>query len=154
EPRPWSWPHSSLQHPESPLMQLQPLAHPTRTISRQYADVLAALRASPSGVTTIVTLSAGPAPAQRQVVQQLAADVGRTVFRVDLSSLVSKYIGETEQNLERLFSRAEAQNWILFFDEADALFGKRTQPGNAHDRYANGEVSYLLQRMEQFNGTV
>jgi SpoVK/Ycf46/Vps4 family AAA+-type ATPase len=66
--------------------------------------------------------------------------------------MVSKYIGETEKNLENLFARAEAKNWILFFDEADALFGKRTEVKDAHEKYANQEVSYLLQRMEDFDG--
>ncbi len=79
---------------------------------------------------------------------------GRTVWRVDLSLVVSKYIGETEKNLSRLFDAAERQGWILFFDEADALFGKRTSVGDAHDRYANQEVSYLLQRIELFDGVV
>jgi len=76
------------------------------------------------------------------------------VYKVDLSTVVSKYIGETEKNLAHLFDRAENKNWILFFDEADALFGKRTQVQNAHDRYANQEVSYLLQRIESYNGLV
>ncbi len=79
---------------------------------------------------------------------------GRDVFRVDLSTIVSKYIGETEKNLEKLFSKAENKDWILFFDEADALFGKRTEVSDSHDRYANQEVSYLLQRVENFNGLV
>jgi SpoVK/Ycf46/Vps4 family AAA+-type ATPase len=79
---------------------------------------------------------------------------GREVYRVDLSSVVSKYIGETEKNLAQLFDRAERRDWVLFFDEADALFGKRTQVKDAHDRYANQEVSYLLQRVEDFDGLV
>ena len=74
------------------------------------------------------------------------------VYRIDLSMVVSKYIGETEKNLSNIFDQAENKNWILFFDEADALFGKRTQTSSAHDRYANQEVSYLLQRIEDFNG--
>ncbi|MEM9548292.1 MAG: ATP-binding protein [Bacteroidota bacterium] len=78
----------------------------------------------------------------------------KPVFRVDLSTVVSKYIGETEKNLERLFLKAKNRNWILFFDEADAIFGKRTGVKDAHDRYANQEVSYLLQRIENFNGLV
>lgn len=78
----------------------------------------------------------------------------REVYRIDLSMIVSKYIGETEKNLEALFNRAEAKNWILFFDEADALFGKRTGVRDAHDKYANQEVSYLLQRVEDFDGLV
>jgi len=78
----------------------------------------------------------------------------RDVYKVDLSMVVSKYIGETEKNLENLFAKAEAKNWILFFDEADALFGKRTGVRDAHDKYANQEVSYLLQRIEDFDGLV
>lgn len=76
------------------------------------------------------------------------------VFRVDLSMVVSKYIGETEKNLANLFARASGKNWILFFDEADALFGKRTNVRDAHDKYANQEVAYLLQRVEHYNGLV
>lgn len=76
------------------------------------------------------------------------------VYRIDLSMIVSKYIGETEKNLARIFDMAEHKNWILFFDEADALFGKRTKVEDSHDRYANQEVSYLLQRIEDFNGVV
>lgn len=79
---------------------------------------------------------------------------GRPVFRIDLSTVVSKYIGETEKNLASLFDKARNKRWILFFDEADALFGKRTSVRDAHDRYANQEVSYLLQRVEEFNGLV
>lgn len=79
---------------------------------------------------------------------------GREVFRVDLATMVSKYIGETEKNLASLFDQAEHRGWILFFDEADAIFGKRTQVRDAHDKYANQEVSYLLQRMESFSGMV
>lgn len=76
------------------------------------------------------------------------------VYRIDLSQVVSKYIGETEKNLEKIFTQAENKNWILIFDEADALFGKRTQTKSSNDRYANQEVSYLLQRVENFNGLI
>jgi len=76
------------------------------------------------------------------------------VYRVDLSMIVSKYIGETEKNLARVFDSAENRNWILFFDEADALFGKRTSAQTSNDRHANQEVAYLLQRIEDFPGTV
>ncbi len=76
------------------------------------------------------------------------------VYRIDLSMIISKYIGETEKNLARVFDMAEHKNWILFFDEADSLFGKRTRVEDSHDRYANQEVSYLLQRIEDFNGVV
>lgn len=76
------------------------------------------------------------------------------VYRIDLSMMVSKYIGETEKNLARVFDAAENRNWILFFDEADALFGKRTKVESSHDRHANQEVSFLLQRIESFSGVV
>jgi len=84
----------------------------------------------------------------------LGKEFGREVYRVDLSQIVSKYIGETEKNLEKIFTQAENKNWILIFDEADALFGKRTQTKSSNDRYANQEVSYLLQRVENFNGLI
>ncbi|HRO45281.1 ATP-binding protein [Agriterribacter sp.] len=84
----------------------------------------------------------------------LANEMKRDIYKIDLSMVVSKYIGETEKNLEMLFSRAEDKGWILFFDEADALFGKRTNVRDAHDKYANQEVSYLLQRIEDYDGLI
>ena len=72
------------------------------------------------------------------------------LYRIDLSVVISKYIGETEKNLGRLFNAAENKNWLLFFDEADALFGKRTQVKDSHDRYANQETAFLLQRLDVF----
>ena len=79
---------------------------------------------------------------------------GKDVYRIDLSMIISKYIGETEKNLSALFDKAINKNWILFFDEADAIFGKRTNVRDAHDKYANQEVSYLLQRIESHPGLV
>ena len=84
----------------------------------------------------------------------LGRRAGLDVYRVDLSLVVSKYIGETEKNLGALFATARARDWVLFFDEADALFGKRTAVSDAHDRYANQEVSYLLSRVEDYDGLV
>lgn len=84
----------------------------------------------------------------------IGKEVGADVYRLDLSALASKYIGETEKNLSALLERAEQADWILFFDEADALFGKRTEVKDSHDRYANLEVSYLLQRIEAYSGLV
>ncbi|MTI89268.1 MAG: ATP-binding protein [Balneolaceae bacterium] len=84
----------------------------------------------------------------------LGKATGLDVFRIDLSMIVSKYIGETEKNLAGIFDQAEHKNWILFFDEADALFGKRTQTKSSNDRYANQEVAYLLQRIEDFPGVI
>ncbi|MCG8306789.1 MAG: ATP-binding protein [Cytophagales bacterium] len=78
----------------------------------------------------------------------------KDVYRIDLSLVVSKYIGETEKNLSKLFDKAQNKDWILFFDEADAIFGKRTHVRDAHDKYANQEVSYLLQRIESHPGLV
>jgi AAA+ superfamily predicted ATPase len=82
----------------------------------------------------------------------MAGALGVDLFRVDLAGIVSKYIGETEKNLDRVFAAAEHANGIVFFDEADALFGKRSEVHDSHDRYANIEISYLLQKMEQFDG--
>ncbi|MDP3468471.1 MAG: ATP-binding protein [Daejeonella sp.] len=84
----------------------------------------------------------------------LGKSSGLDVYRIDLSMVVSKFIGETEKNLANVFDQAENKNWILFFDEADALFGKRTQTSSSNDRHANQEVSYLLQRVEDFPGVV
>jgi SpoVK/Ycf46/Vps4 family AAA+-type ATPase len=84
----------------------------------------------------------------------MARELRLDIYKVDLSGVVSKYIGETEKNLARIFGHAEDGNAILFFDEADALFGKRTEVSDAHDRYANIETSYLLQKMEEYDGMV
>lgn len=84
----------------------------------------------------------------------IGKEVGKQVFSIDLSMVVSKYIGETEKNLSKVFDMAEGKDWILFFDEADALFGKRTNVKDAHDRYANQEVAYLLQRVDNYKGLV
>ena len=84
----------------------------------------------------------------------LARELGLELFRLDLATVVSKYIGETEKNLDRVFEAADGSNAILFFDEADALFGKRSEVKDAHDRYANIEVAYLLQKMETYPGAV
>jgi len=82
--------------------------------------------------------------------QTLARDLGKDLYRIDVSRVVSKYIGETEKNVSRVFDAAEKGDALLFFDEADALFGKRTEVKDSHDRYANIEVKYLLERIEGF----
>ncbi len=82
----------------------------------------------------------------------LANELGLDLYKIDLSQVVSKYIGETEKNLDAIFTGAENSNIILFFDEADALFGKRSEVRDSHDRYANIEISYLLQKMEDYEG--
>jgi SpoVK/Ycf46/Vps4 family AAA+-type ATPase len=82
----------------------------------------------------------------------IARDLRLDLYRVDLATVVSKYVGETEKNLRRLFDAAEGSGAILLFDEADALFGRRSEVRDSHDRYANVEISYLLQRMETYRG--
>jgi len=84
----------------------------------------------------------------------IARELGLDAYKIDLSAIVSKYIGETEKNLDRIFRAAQSSNAILFFDEADALFGKRSEVKDAHDRYANIEVAYLLQKIEEYEGVV
>ena len=95
----------------------------------------------------------GPPGGGKTMTASLFGKLGYPVYRIDLAMVVSKFIGETEKNLERVFRRAERKNWILFFDEADSLFSKRTGVRDAHDKYANQEVAYLLQRIEQFSGS-
>lgn len=103
----------------------------------------------------VVALFAGPSGTGKTLAAEVVArELGLDLYKVDLSSVVSKYIGETEKNLERIFAAAGAGDVVLFFDEADALFGKRSEVSSAHDRYANIEVAYLLQRLETFDGLV
>src|SRR5262249_9566024 len=101
----------------------------------------------------ISALFAGPSGTGKTMAAEvLAADLELDLYRIDLSQIVNKYIGETEKNLRRVFDAAEAGGAVLLFDEADALFGKRSEVKDSHDRYANIEVSYLLQRMESYRG--
>jgi len=98
-------------------------------------------------------LFAGPSGTGKTMATEIIEkELGLELYKIDLSGVVSKYIGETEKNLDRIFTSAEDANCILFFDEADALFGKRSEVRDSHDRYANIEISYLLQKMEEFEG--
>jgi len=100
-------------------------------------------------------LFAGPSGTGKTMAADIIAGaLGLDLYKIDLSIVVSKYIGETEKNLSRIFTEAETSNSILFFDEADALFGKRSEVKDSHDRYANIEIGYLLQRMEEYEGVV
>lgn len=100
-------------------------------------------------------LFAGPSGTGKTMAAEIiAADLGFELYKVDLALMVSKYIGETEKNLEKVFTAAREANALLFFDEADAIFGKRSEVKDAHDRYANIEVGYLLQKMEEYDGVV
>jgi len=98
-------------------------------------------------------LFSGPSGTGKTMASEIVAgELGLDLYRIDLSSIVSKYIGETEKNLDRVFREGRDSNAILLFDEADALFGKRSEVRDSHDRYANIEVAYLLQKMEEYEG--
>ena len=100
-------------------------------------------------------LFSGPSGTGKTMAAEIiAGELGLDLYKIDLSTVVSKYIGETEKNLARIFAEAETSNAILFFDEADALFGKRSEVRDAHDRYANIEIAYLLQKMDEYEGVV
>ena len=107
---------------------------------------------SQRGGETIVLFTGVSGSGKTNAAEVVARDLGQDLYRVDPNKIVSKYIGETEKNLNRLFNAAESAGAILFFDEADALFGKRSEVKDSHDRYANIEVGYLLQQLEAFNG--
>ncbi len=99
-----------------------------------------------------ILFSGPPGTGKTMAAEVIANELGLDLYKIELSGIVSKYIGETEKNLEKIFDEAEHSNAILFFDEADAIFGKRSEVKDAHDRYANIEISYLLQRMELYGG--
>jgi hypothetical protein len=101
-----------------------------------------------------VLFSGPPGTGKTMAAEVISRELSLDLYKIDLSGVVSKYIGETEKNLNRIFEEAETANAILFFDEADALFGKRTEVSDSHDRYANIEISYLLQKMEEYDGVV
>jgi SpoVK/Ycf46/Vps4 family AAA+-type ATPase len=103
-----------------------------------------------SGIS--VLFAGPPGTGKTMAAEILARELDLPIYRIDLSQVVNKYIGETEKNLKRLFDAADVSDMILFFDEADSLFGRRTEVKDAHDRYANLEISYLLERMERFKG--
>jgi hypothetical protein len=124
------------------MVQSRPLVLETWGLGRK-------LTAS-SGISAL--FSGPPGTGKTLAAQIIANQLGIDLYRIDLSTVVSKFVGETEKNLERIFSEASGSNAILFFDEADAIFGKRSEVKDAHDRYANIEVGYLLQRMESYNG--
>jgi hypothetical protein len=105
---------------------------------------------SSAGVTMI--FAGPPGTGKTMAAEVIATELGLDLYKIELSSIVSKYIGETEKNLEKIFNEAQSSNAVLFFDEADAIFGKRSEVKDAHDRYANIEISYLLQRMEAYDG--
>lgn len=104
------------------------------------------------GNPTLVLFTGTGATDQMDAAEALAKDLQKDLYRIDLNKVVSKYIGETEKNLDRIFRAAESAGAILSFDEADALFGKRSEVKDSHDRYANIEINYLLRRLETYGG--
>lgn len=99
-------------------------------------------------------LSASKEEGNNKMARWMAAHLGQNLYKVNLSAVIGKYIGETEKNLDKVFDTAAKSNLILFFDEADALFGKRTTVKDSHDKYANQEVSYFMSHVKKYNGTV
>jgi hypothetical protein len=137
--------------PEGQLAILHDLARQVShraTVYEQWG--FAAKGARGLGISALFTGESGTG--KTLAAEVLAAHLGLDLYRIDLAAVVSKYIGETEKNLERLFSAAESSGAVLLFDEADALFGKRSEVKDSHDRYANIELAYLLQRMESYRG--
>ncbi|MCG8327024.1 MAG: ATP-binding protein [Chitinophagales bacterium] len=110
------------------------------------------MRLFPQGKGLFALFSGAPGTGKTMAAQVIAAELELPLFRIDLSSVVSKYVGETSKNLQRIFSQAKNKNVVMLFDEADALFGKRTDVKDAHDRFANTDTNYLLQAIEQFPG--
>jgi hypothetical protein len=140
-----------LEVPEETRAALQRLADWVRM--RDSVTARGAVHGMGGKGTGIAALFTGSPGTGKTLAAHVIADTaGLDLMQVDLSGVIDKYIGETEKNLERIFRDAENLNVVLFFDEADALFGKRSEVRDAHDRFANQEVSYLLQRMEQFDG--
>ena len=139
--------------PEDGIASLRELTNTIRWRSVVLDDWGVGKRLMPyAGVSAL--FAGPPGTGKTLAAQVIASELKMDLFKIDLSTVVSKYIGETEKNLERIFSQAKNSNAILFFDEADSIFGKRSEVKDAHDRYANIEVGYLLQRMETYDGVV
>jgi SpoVK/Ycf46/Vps4 family AAA+-type ATPase len=137
--------------PPAPRWVLQQIAVQVRERYTVYQDWGFAARSDRGlGITALFAGVSGTG--KTLAAEVLARHLGLDLYRIDLATVVSKYIGETEKNLRRVFDAAEAGGAILLFDEADALFGKRSEVKDSHDRFANIEISYLLQRMEAYSG--
>jgi len=139
-----------LMLPPAQSRQVGEIVAAMNTLTRVHYDWGTALAWNESGLAAL--FAGPPGTGKTMAAEVLASTLRLPLYRIDLSQVVNKYIGETEKNLRRVFDAADASDVILFFDEADALFGKRTEVKDAHDRYANLEVSYLLERMERFKG--
>lgn len=137
--------------PPEPMLQIREIASQVQQRARVYEQW--GFGAKLSRGRGIAALFAGPSGTGKTMAAEvLARHLQLDLYRIDLASVISKYIGETEKNLRRVFDAAEESGAILFFDEADALFGKRSEVRDSHDRYANIEINYLLQRMEDYRG--
>jgi hypothetical protein len=137
--------------PESQILTLREIAQQARHRSKVYESWGFAARGTRGlGISALFYGQSGTG--KTMAAEVIARDLRVDLYRIDLSQVVSKYIGETEKNLQRIFDTAEESGAVLLFDEADALFGKRSEVKDSHDRYANIEVSYLLQRMETYRG--
>jgi SpoVK/Ycf46/Vps4 family AAA+-type ATPase len=117
-------------------------------------ELTSAQRLFPRGRGLVALFSGPPGTGKTMAAQIIAADLELDLFRIDLATVVSKYIGETAKHLAQIFTRASRMNGVLLFDEADALFSKRTEVKDSHDRYANADTSYLLQLLEEYRGIV
>jgi ATPase family associated with various cellular activities (AAA) len=142
---------SDLVLPPDPLAQLQELCSRFKYRHLVY-QTWGFDRKLSLGKGLTALFAGAPGTGKTMAAEVIATDLGLDLYRIDLSQIVSKYIGETEKNLDRIFQAAATANAILFFDEADALFGKRSDVKDAHDRYANIEVGYLLQKIETYEG--
>jgi len=145
----YSWDEIVL--PEDQFVQLKELCNQARWRHRVYGDWGFDRKLS-LGKGLNALFSGPPGTGKTMAAEVIAGELQLDLYQIDLSQVVSKYIGETEKNLHQIFGEAQASNAILFFDEADALFGKRSEIKDAHDRYANIEVGYLLQKMEEYEG--
>jgi SpoVK/Ycf46/Vps4 family AAA+-type ATPase len=123
-------------------------------VPKRVAEIAGHLKASKMKSGKIALFAGPSGSGKTKAAQALAEETSLDIYRIDLSAVVSKYIGETEKNLARVLEKAEAQDVILFFDEADVLFGQRTEVRDAHDRYTNTDPDYLLQRIEKYPGLV
>ncbi len=139
--------------PEEQMLQMHEICHQVRYRSLVYEKWGFEKRLA-LGKGLNILFSGPPGSGKTMAAEVIANEIGLEIYKIDVSQVVSKYIGETEKNLSGIFEEAETSNAILFFDEADALFGKRSEVKDAHDRYANVETGYLLQRMEEYTGMV
>ncbi len=148
---PFTW--EDLVLPEKVRQNLEDFAFEAQERSR-FWESASARRLFPRGTGLVGLFGGPPGTGKTMAAQVIAADLDLDLFRIDLATVVSKYIGETAKHLKQIFARAARMNAVLLFDEADALFSKRTEVKDSHDRYANADTSYLLQLLEEYRGIV